>query len=486
MESQGSSTNSNERRLERAVKYVQGLWLPVNGEVLERVRSGLDEGRYDLDPSFLVQELKSDIGLYLFCIRELAQIERQTNQPIPQNPGTLLQAAGVERLKRLLKVDAERISRHELTSANVMQLSQLQGAMVSAATAETLGERVSIDSEFAFSTAVLRQLGILLVAWNYPTVYQRALAAQGNGKTLDDVVLELAGFSPSALAIRLVREWGLSSQVRYAMGGENAIDPEERFEILAVEEATAQLEEICRVGEALARANDPQNHPEALHDWDTARAEIERILGQEGMQLIQARMRQFAVAYQNAHPQLSQRLTDIHPDRQLKEHREHLLLKNNPFVQQCPLQLRKRLKDFYGQVNPQTPTRDQVAFLIKQVVPYAGFSAGAVLTIDPGTEKLVARLKFGASPVRPFSTVDINTPVLLEDPCITALKCNNPITGQDESGTVSFIVGSLGDQQRVGVLYVELPRMLMSDSASNYLLHFKAIRQAFHDCLRLR
>lgn len=60
-----TSHSVNSRRLLRASQYVQKQWLPVNRDLLKKIQIGLDDGVYELDLSFLIDDIKLDHGLFL-------------------------------------------------------------------------------------------------------------------------------------------------------------------------------------------------------------------------------------------------------------------------------------------------------------------------------------------------------------------------------------------------------------------------------------
>ncbi|HPN73314.1 MAG TPA: HD domain-containing phosphohydrolase, partial [Candidatus Omnitrophota bacterium] len=83
------------------------------------------------------------------------------------------------------------------------------------------------NGEFGFLSALLRQLGITLVAWNYPAAFDRALKSVTSTQPLTTVLSSMLGFSPELLAASLVRQWGGSSELIYVVGGETALTKDE-------------------------------------------------------------------------------------------------------------------------------------------------------------------------------------------------------------------------------------------------------------------
>lgn len=482
------STQEVGKRLDRACEHVNRLWFPVNPELLRKVQSSLREGRYDFDVQFLLQDLKSDFALLTFCMRELSSILHKEGVSVVhcQTLRDVFDAAGISRIKRVLEVQAHQISRHTPRTMTEDQAAILSGALVSAGTAELLSEKADQNPETAFSAALLRQLGLTLIAWNYPSVFQRAIQSSRDGGSLDLALSDVLGFSPLLLAASVVRTWNIPAVLKYAVGGAETVGAADGSLQSLAAEGGAALETLCRVGEALARANDPERYPSAAREWSEVRVEIEQRLGQEGLRMIQERITDYAKEYAAVQPTLFAKTTHLNPEYQIKSYVEKHLFKNNPYVNQCAPELKKKLRDLYADMIPGQVERDLVGTLIKHIVPFAGFQAGCVYTFDPGASALIPRLKFGDIEARPLRGAGQDTRTGGYHPVLTAFDCSAPITGAHDEREIWYIAGALGQRQRIGVLYLELPKASVNQKDVNQMLHFKAIRQALQDCLNLR
>jgi hypothetical protein len=147
--------------------------------------------------------------------------------------------------------------------------------------------------------------------------------------------------------------------------------------------------------------------------------------------------------------------------------------------------LRKKLRDLYTQMEVGGISKDAINVLVKQVIPFSGFSGGSIFTIDPGTMHLVPRLKFGEVKLMDVRSTDLQH---TSDPIATAFSCSSPIVESNEASdteTNSYICGALGNLKKVGVLYLEVPKSVLTQTDSNLLIHYKAIRQTLSDCLNL-
>lgn len=472
MESSDVTKENSNRRIERAVEHTERMWFPVNGEIFSRIKKGLREGAYDLDLQFLIDEIRQDFALFIHVIRKLKDVMGEEVSS-DTNPFELLRKAGLSRLKKILLVEERDISTHSLEGSSEIQEKRLKEVAIVAGTVDALCDNLNVDGEIGFSSAVLRQLGMCLVAWNYPTVYQRVIEGEVSEASLDEKLSKALGFSPAFLAETLLIRWEVSPTL---VGSKDVPESEK--------ELSATLDHLCDVGEALARANDPQLYPTALHDWEEARDEISRILGEDGLRKVTKRVRDVSDGYLKRLPKSFVGLTMLDPERAISEITLEKITKINPFVKRCGHEIQMKLKRIYMARDEGTSHTELVRMLVKDVVPNAGFSGGVIYALDPALNALVPRLKIGSVVTREIATVNQDAG---DDPVIAAYRCSAPIienrvlSGKREE---LFIAASLGGgDNKVGVLYLEAPRQAFEDSTNNTLTLFKAIRQTLAHCL---
>lgn len=482
-----NNSGSSARRLERAREHVERMWFPVNMPLLEKIKLGLKEGIYDLDVDFLIVELKSDFSLFAFCLKNLlAQIREKKIAPPPaemlENPVGLLRWAGVSVLRKLLETDPKKISIHSLNQTTEFQSSCLKEAMISSSTAELMAGNELLGSDMGFACGVMRQLGLTLIAWNYPTVYRKAMAAAAEAQSsLDQVLSQLLGFSPLLLASSLVTSWGLKADL---------VDSQVRQGTAAtqLQNVAERLHHICEVGEALARANHPEIHPGAAKDWEMARSQIEENLGEQALKIITEKVRDNCESYINAYPELFSSLEEIDPDARIVESRQKKSQKRNPFLKNCAPALRKVIEHLYAAIEEGPVSRENISLVVRDIIPLAGFSGGCIYTLDPGTMTLSPRLRIGVLSKPDIQPVLYRPNLPSDDPIVAAFQCQTPVVEDaslDLASDLTLIAGALGDRQRTGVLYLEAPAFMHDDGESLMLLHFKAVRQTLQDVLRL-
>ena len=144
-----------------------------------------------------------------------------------------------------------------------------------------------------FSCAFARQLGYALIAYNYPRIYTQALSAlKKDGDQFDQALRKVLGISPLQLGVACSVPWTENLALQIGM---NAV------EIDALEDKNASnqpailegsnMKRLCEVGESLARLNDPEHFPSSAKRWHEMSAEIDSLIGPDGLALINARVR---------------------------------------------------------------------------------------------------------------------------------------------------------------------------------------------------
>ena len=482
--------SAQNRHLTLACKRVNEFWFPANLELLDKITRGLAEGVYDLNTDFLHNDIAADFGLFTFCLKNVISQLRKEGITPPETSSSLdlFRMAGPARLSKILSIEPERISSHALDSSSDAQIMRLRESMISASTAEVLADKGGGRADTGYMTGLLRQLGVTLVAWNYPLVYQRVFSAIKPGIDLDMALTRELGFSPTLLGIALAREWNLAPEIRLAIGEHAPANAANDPRLIKAKSSADNLVKICEVGEALARANDPQHYPEAKKDWEIAKQEIETRLGHEGISLIKARIRDNCESYLQQAPDIFKDASKVEPEAKIEASTTSQAMAKNRYIPECPPRLQEEFRKFYGQLDPAQISRDNILFIAQKIVPLAGFKRGCVYVYDPETVRLVPRLKIGEAQLSEFTALHCDEGLATASPVLAAYRCNTPIYEQYldlDTGGFSYIASILGQNQRAGVLYLELSKEQQRSLSNKLMPCFKAILQALNDCLNL-
>ena len=468
---------------EKVAGHVAQNWFPVNKAHLAEIREGLLQGAYS--KSSLILDIKSDIGLYTLCIRRLAQMASDGGVG-GLTPVELFNHAELETLSALVTSDIDRDIHHKLQTASDVQVGRLKETMLSATTAEALVEAQSISAELGFSCAVLRQLGLTLIAWNYPHVYRRALENSGILNTnLESEIQKILGFTPAGLAVAITKDWNLAPIIKEILTEQSA----DGTGILS--ELASNVVEACKVGEALARANDPDNYPSALHDWNTAEEAIEKSLGNKGMIKIRETITRNLRAYANSFPKtFSIPAADNIPNKICNTEYTKKLLTKNEYLNKCSPLLRMQLRELYAEFTPNEIARDSIQKLVRDIVPAAGFQRGCIFMYEQSTHSLVPVLKIGAVAESMVGTISLKEPISKENLVAAGYLASTVI--QKAQRTPEGIIestwysGGLGTDKRTGVLLLEASSSLLGRSEINPENLFMAIKLCLADCLGIK
>lgn len=472
------------KHLELACKHVSDAWFPVNEGLLRKIQQGIDHGEYKRNNAALINEVKKDFSLFTHCLRKLSQIVA-TQQGKPFSPVQMLESAAFDELCKILKAEPRKISVHQLERANEEQSAQIQLSMTSAAVSESIASSKDVNAGVAFSCSLIRQLGLALVAWNYPHVYKRAVSSLKDGNQIDDAISKVLGFSPTALGIQISKQWKLAPDVAIAIGDNSVLERLDHEEGRVARESASIIDKVCEVGEAFARATNPLKYPTADKDWNLACHEIERALGRDGVRHIQENIGVILGAYAKSFPKII-RTEALQPKESIvsTEH-GYTLMAENQYAKRLAKPLQELLEQVYKRIDPRAINKDALDFFAREVVPHFGFSGGCVFLIELDTGRLLPRLSMGDAELSRFKAVSTRSRIV-PDPIATAFECSSPLTeSQVESfgqANTTFIAGGIGNSQRIGVLYLEIDL----EAPTGDLSRFKALRQALSDILNVQ
>lgn len=476
---EGSGTKS----LQEALGYVSSAWFPVNVQVLEQIRAKLAGGEYGHDHNLLLQDLRGDLALFTYCIRSLG--ERVGTADRDKHPITVFRELPLEEIGKILAEPVETMSSHSMTGLSRFQAQRLRHTLISSSAVEVLAQKGSIDEDIAFCSALTRQLGFLLAAWNYPRTFAKALSALNpQQQDLEPLLFKFLGFSPTQIGYKLLAEWCTNPD--FLVGNPVAMGSD-------APEATKELAQLCDVGEALARVNDPEHYVAGKREWQKVLADICDYAGKEGLELIRDRISRSGTHYQVIMPQLFT-LDALTPPPQVQRQAGlaapsgESMIAANVAVRKCEPEIRAHFSRVYELIIPGQVSVEALNLLVKEVIPALGFNRGCVYLAHPETAVLTPRLKIGDCDINRFKTLRSSSSKF-SHPVIEALHCQNPIRQENVimyGEFVSHVTGVFGTREKTGVLYLEMGPALVQREALVPLMYFKAVRQALNDCLNLR
>ncbi len=482
------------RRLKEAAKYVSRTWFPVNSEVLKRVQAKLGSGAYTTDKQDLISDLKSDFSLFAHCLRKLEGVV--ATEQLSVNPMDTLRRLEIDQLTSMLSTPDTDISAHRLDDIREVQALRLRHSLISCGTAEMLARNTTGDPDFAFSCALLRQLGFMLVAWNYPGSFQKALSAVlATGNDIESELAKIVGFAPALLGYEVTLHWNTNVELSKALGWTRELPrqtPQNFPESLEMTEARKKAEKVarfCELGELVARVNNQQHYPKAVEEWKSVEREIQSILGPDGLDIIGEHVRGMC---KNLIPLSSSIFgADINPDASAKKATSEYIAKlidQNSYVKRCPKHLQTEFKEVYEHLVQGEVSSQGVNMLVSRLIPAAGFVRGCIYLMDGSTAQLVPRVRIGDSSGRQYKPVPCSAGGERSNPISEAFHCATPLKQERaflHNDIVSHVSGKFGNNDRGGVLYLEMSERLLLQENHTAVVYFKAIRQCLDDCLSL-
>lgn len=466
------SDGSDNRRIERALQHVVRPWFPINQDVLTSIRKNLDEGSYTSTPQQLLNDLKADFALFTFVVKELGILGMQEKIPqkILNSPIELIRWGGLERMKDILAPDKKLPATHSLHWSEPFQVARLRETAVIASTAAVLSEKKDLDPEVGFSRGVIREIGLNLIAWNYPSLYSKVLNNLKPDSTLDEELSKELGFTPSLLAMRVLRP-------------ENPDQPEDKF--ISDETSWAAYDELCEVGEALARAENPETYPSAQNDWEKANQYLTENAGTGALELIKERAVEQAKRYQEALPEVFNSLENFNPKRNIDVHARMKAVIADQDFRVCPPHVQEALRTLYNVIDGYAVNKSAIQTLLKSIIPQAGFTGGCVFVIDPSTASLKPRTIIGQVNLRAISNVSLDP----GDLAVAALGAHGHLFDVKEDAQplpLEGIYSALGEQRKVGVLYLETPKTANEEPEGRTIGTYNILKRALCDVLNLK
>ena len=473
-------TGQSNRYLQDGYAYVSNSWIPADPKVITEVQQAFNDNRYKEDRELLLSDLKKDAGLFTHCLKHLLQNSQKEELSEATNPIALIRSASLELIREAVSKGSS--PTHSFSNAESAQSSVIQESIISTTTAELLADNLNVDSDLAFSCALFRQMGSLLIAWNYPHIYERALEMAESGESLDLHLSKMLGFSRSTLAYTIAKKWNLTPEIRLGMG-DNSLDLSEDINAQEIYQTSEMLQKVCRLGEALSRVAHPESYPEALHDWGSAKEDFLEILAPEALKQLKDKLKTACGSFLESTSTMLSSIDAIVEAPTRTRKKTSLKLANNLYIKYCTPSLKRMFEALYERIRIGSNAHDSLEFLLKDIIPSAGFRRGCIYLLDPESGNLTPRSSIGTSAGEGLKEVIVRGFNADDSLVALAYKTNNMV--MDEDGELIKCAAVLGDTQRAGVLYLETTETMLPQGFASLKPHFRAIKQALCDCMDL-
>lgn len=479
----GAPTNSRTRvavhRLgskrpsqEEVLKNLTQGWMPLNSVILKNIKADLESGLYQTDRGQLIADIKRDPGLFAYLTKQ--------QKPSPPTPPvdffTMLRTIDYGQIANLLP-SSTNISPHQLEKTTKPLAQRLQHSLLSTTAAEALAQSTALSSDLVFTTCSMRELGLNLIAWNYPQQYQKAKASYSPRDWV-----ELLGISPSEVSERLAADWQLSSEVIHSL--RELSTSHSIFQGVPWSESSdsaginLSISELCDIGELYARRYDPTQRQQAEKEWEKRESHWKRSLNLHVLEEVNTQVEETLSFYKKENKVFST-VSLVKLQEEKNQDTLSFLHHQNPSVEKCPEHIRQLFADVYSQIKPGEVSLPAIQLLHTQVIPTCGFSASCLYMLNVGEKKVSPVLQSGGSPLAAF------IPVLgaLDRHIVQLLFQEIPLkrSGVGVSSTETLqIFSGITHRRYLGILYCELAEDLPNHPT---FLYFSAIRTAIRDCL---
>jgi hypothetical protein len=457
--------------LNLAAEFAAEAWFPGVPDVARRAAEAL-AGSPSRDE--LIALIRGDISLLTLTTLELYNAESSAVEPFDGAPLEIIRRADPATLATIL----ERAKGHGMPCSDAIapeQSSCLRHAIVSASAAEVLAPAFDAERDTAYTCALMRRLGTLLIAWNYPQVYRRALSLVRSDTSLDGIISKIIGFSPLTLGLTVAQRRNVPPEILRGMG-DQTVYSRAKHGALATGD---RLRDLCTLGEGIAETFDPLTFPETVPRAAMIRATFEQRAGRACLARLQATLAANARIYLEITPPMVILPPQLDPYRDGAPTMPPASCARNPFVVHCPSSLWDIFAAAYSKLGRGRSEANTQA-IFQSLAPSLGFKSGCIYIFDPLSELLKPR--YTAGDRRPIDYRPVSPAEPRADPVGTVFAQPFPGGALRDGGTIT---GTLGASRPVGVVSLTLGPELRGLSAAELELLFAALRRTIEDCLDL-
>jgi hypothetical protein len=481
----------SQRRLLRGVSHVKRYWFALNPDVLRQLEKARRSSLRSAEPEAFIKILQQDCALWTYVMMRLICQSRDKNlaPSISNDPLALVAWAGSESIHLNIADAVSFMGTHSLTSATPDQASRLRKTVIIASTVAFLSEVKVLNPTAGFSHSVLREAGLNLMAWNYPTVYGLVIANNPDDASLANELTKVVGFSPDELSQALVER-------AYPVNGLSSVIPPSS--------TLGTYDKFHQVGRLLARVSDTDRGHSSRHDWEEVNSYLWNMAGSKWEVGIRDVFQRVSQSYATILPSYFGELRSFTPKSKFSKRRDISPHLKNRYLQHCQPPVQEALQACYANMPGGLKIRSLLKILIREVIPQAGFTGGCVFVVNSEKQQLTPKTLIGSVRRRSLAAVNISAvqfsaaseseseavcEVLQRDgegadSVVGAFASKNLIVTREEAGAkggVTTFAYSLGSRCPLGVLYLERPSGQQHHEDSFVVPTFQAIAQTLCD-----
>lgn len=482
---------STSPQLEKATSLVTELWFPFDRSILASINNQLSEKSFEEVRSKITTDIQSDLSIFLLCLKEFSALvgekyEIKEDDAIRDYFSEMTEYEFKEVIKR---VSSFRIA-HRMDDATEIQRQRMTEMHVSGLATKEISRAKDISSEVAFNSSVLRQLGATLIAWNYPTIYEKVVSRTHTQASHDQDLKRSLGFSPMMVGAAVANRWNLSPFYTRVLGGVSLVNTLKGPLALTRDQKdfADSIVKICEIGEALARSTNPELFSSAVEDLEFATEYISDVIGDDGVKkiLIAARNtlqglkgKSLDRALDNSSESLKRKIANVQFSKGL--------LAKNSYIDELSADVRVSVESLYNKISPDGSVAEYVTIYTKEVIPKTIFSSIAVFLFDPFEDSLYPSLLLGKSKILVPKSIQLAGRNDAYNIIRAGFGLKTPLKEEQMTGEGQEVIAlacALGMDQPIGVFYAEIPVTEQTESLDS-VRYFKAMKYLLADCLRL-
>jgi hypothetical protein len=383
---------SLSQRARDTMKHLSEGWLPVHADLLTGIQANIHNGHYLENPTLLLEDIKKDPGLYFTAAKRLKKFSDINQSGF--EPLELLQSLEQEQLKEVFQFEPGSYTIHRAEESSpsqelIHELSRLGGE-----SAEEFADEVDQKPSTAHEGTLFRQLGLHLLAWNYPKLFAQTLSLhRTKGVDFDKELQNHFQVAPQQIGARFARDLEMSREIKQSLLSQP--DRELRPELDMKQQL--RLADICQLGELFARAQEPQFFPEAEDHWAAKESVLMPVLGKEV----------FRTVYQKAEliQEEEAQATDFgdlyeYIAKPEEPKTEGLLLpESNPHLASCSEEIQWAFVSVHRELERSKNALNAIRFLLEKGIPKTGAVRGCLYLQRKKDFQLQAALRFGDTPL---------------------------------------------------------------------------------------
>ncbi len=470
------------QKAENTIKHLAKGWLPINTILLNSVKESIRD-KSDIKRDLLIASVKKDPGLFLYAARSLKHVSpdvRGQHDPIAE-----LRVLEYEKLNTLFDVRSTQISVHNFKDASRLQALRLQHSLVSLTMTEKLAAQTQVPTDRAFMVCSFYELGLNLIAWNYPHIYSRYMARLRSNITEANAELRnVLGLSAIDIGSRFASNCEAHPEVRSTLAALSVGHAPTLDTPLKTQSLSQALVKIVQISDLYAQVKDHVHYPKALSTWAALDHKLTdsfppHVLGEVDAQVIQALSTY--TAFSDVIASLPLATSKTHSIEALAPSlTEPELLTSNPHLLKCSEQVRKTFASVYSHIERDKFSLNAVRVLADEAIPALGFVRGCLFFLSADNRTLTPALRIGDRLLAEYHDFfsDPDRGVVVSPFNSTPFKSHGiGICGK----STSQVAGAIDSTRYFGILYLEVSEEATLDPSHNPTLLFKAIRKAIND-----